>query len=67
MKNIPDFVEELFPGAEKQRQEQMGVNFDFLLSAINEIHACLCPGSNGTWQERTMQAIEAARRVRNKR
>ena len=40
---------------------QMRNNFNFLMSAIDQIHDALCPDKIGTWQMRTEQTIAAAK------
>ena len=46
--------------AEKRRADQLGVNCMWLIDKIDRIHAALCPGRSGTWQQRAEQAVEAA-------
>ena len=45
----------------KQRQlEQMGINVQWLIERIDNIHKMLCPSQFGTWQQRAEQAELAA-------
>lgn len=41
--------------------EQMSRNVDWLIQHIDIIHAHLCPGMRGTWQQRVLQAVEASK------
>ena len=52
---------EIIPGDTKRRLKQMDINFKFVFNAIEEIHANLCPGQTGTWQDRVKQAVEASK------
>lgn len=45
---------------EKQRADQMSVNFNWLLEKMDLVHESLCPGRIGTWQQRAEQVVEAA-------
>jgi len=55
-----DNDEEIFPGDNKRRLRQMSINFNFVFKAIEEIHRNICPGQNGSWQDRVKQAVEAS-------
>ena len=46
----------------EQRIKQLSLNADWLRERIDEIHAALCPGQNGTWQQRAEQAVTAAKK-----
>jgi len=46
-----------------EQHQQMTVNVLWLVGQIDRIHAALCPGQMGTWQERATQAVEAAERI----
>jgi hypothetical protein len=46
--------------ADKHRAAQLEINCTWLLAKINRIHAALCPGQLGTWQQRAEQAVTAA-------
>lgn len=45
---------------ESRRADQLGVNCDWLIAKIDAIHAALCPGQHGSWQQRAEQAVAAA-------
>lgn len=60
-------TEKLFRNEHKRVAEQMSINFNFLMDAINIIHFHLCPGKMGTWQQRTEQAVEAAKEISRKK
>ena len=51
--------------SEKRRADQNAMNSGFLREKIDQIHAVLCPGERGTWQERSEQAVAAAKRLRD--
>ena len=42
---------------------QSGINSRWLIAQIEKIHAVLCPGETGTWQQRVEQAVKAAERL----
>jgi hypothetical protein len=44
----------------------MNINFNFVFKAIEEIHANLCPGQNGSWQDRVRQAVEASKKLKRR-
>ena len=46
--------------AEKRRADQLGLNCSWLIDKIDRIHAAMCPGQHGTWQQRAEQAVKAA-------
>lgn len=46
--------------AEKRRVDQLALNCKWLVDKIDRIHAALCPGQHGTWQQRAEQAVKAA-------
>lgn len=48
---------------EKERIERLSVCNRWLIEQIDAIHLALCPGQNGTWQQRTLQAVEAAKKL----
>src|SRR5436190_8168923 len=41
-------------------QQQMSINFNWLLVNVDRIHSALCPTMMGTWQQRAEQAVAAA-------
>lgn len=45
---------------------QCNVNFDFLLAQIDAIHGYLCDDQWGTWQERAVKAVAAAKQIRHR-
>lgn len=45
----------------KLRVEQLSRNCKWLIGQIDQIHAALCPGELGTWQDRAKQAVAAAK------
>lgn len=49
--------------SEKQRADQLGINCRWLIDQIDRIHAALCPGRSGTWQQRAAQASAEAAEV----
>lgn len=57
---------EIFPGDTKHKLKQMNINFNFVFKAIEEIHANLCPGQNGSWQDRVRQAVEASKKLKRR-
>ena len=65
--NEPDTVEEYTPTVEDERQraDQMSLNFHWLLGNLDRIHRALCPGKHATWQTRVEQAVEAAEKIRS--
>lgn len=48
---------------ESDRAERLSVCNRWLIEQIDAIHLALCPGQNGTWQQRTIQAVEAAKKL----
>ena len=50
--------------AEKSRADQLWLNITWLVDKIDRIHEVLCPGQNGTWQQRAEQAVKAAKSLR---
>jgi hypothetical protein len=48
---------------EKRRVIQIQTNLMWVIEKLDEIHDALCPGMNGTWQQRVEQAVEAAKRT----
>ena len=50
-------------GGDKQRADQLGINYTWLIDKIDRIHAALCPDAMGTWQQRAEQAVKAAERL----
>ena len=52
--------------ATKKTLKQTNINFDWVFSKIEEIHSYLCPDKTGTWQMRTEQAVEAAKKIKEK-
>lgn len=48
---------------ENDRAERLSVCNRWLIEQIDAIHLALCPGDNGTWQHRTIQAVEAAKKL----
>lgn len=48
---------------EADRAERLAVCSRCLIEQIDQIHAALCPGQNGTWKDRTLQAVAAAKAV----
>lgn len=46
--------------AEKRRADQLELNCSWLIDKIDRIHAALCPGQFGAWQQRAEQAVKAA-------
>lgn len=49
----------------QQQVEQLGNNCKWLIAQMDLVHACLCPGQNGTWQERVKQVVKAARHIQD--
>lgn len=47
--------------SEARRADQLGINCRWLVAQLDEIHAALCPGHIGTWQDRAQKAVEAAK------
>lgn len=47
----------------KDQIKRSDVNFFWLLAQINVIHSILCPGRVETWQGRTLQVVEAAKKI----
>ena len=47
--------------SEARRAYQLGINCRWLVAQLDEIHAALCPGHIGTWQDRAQKAVEAAK------
>lgn len=47
--------------SEARRADQLGINCRWLVAQLDEIHAALCPGHVGTWQDRAQKAVEAAK------
>ena len=45
------------------RIDQMADNFRFVLQHIEAMHARLCPGKNGTWQDRIKQVSKAVKEI----
>ena len=46
--------------AERRRADQLAVNCRWLIAQMDRVHAALCPGRSGTWQDRVRQAVESA-------
>jgi hypothetical protein len=57
--------EDLLFGAagEKRRADQLSLNNQFRTDKMDRIHAALCPGEKGAWQERAEQAVAAVERL----
>ena len=47
--------------SEARRARQLGINCEWLIARIDEIHDALCPDHIGTWQSRAQKAVEAAK------
>ena len=47
--------------SEARRADQLGVNCQWLVAQLDEIHDALCPDHIGTWQSRAQNAVEAAK------
>lgn len=57
--------EALFRAAsEKERADRIGLVSQWLMEQIDLIHAALCYGQNGTWQQRTEQVVTAVQKLR---
>ena len=54
---------EVYSGDLQRRAHQLGVNCRWLIAQIDKIHAVLCPGETGTWQQRVEQAVKAAEQI----
>lgn len=50
----------------RKQLDREKVNCRWLLGHMDTIHKALCPGRSGTWQDRTLQAVEAAEKIRRK-
>lgn len=48
---------------EKERADRLAANCRWLVEQIDRIHYAICPGKVGTWQERAIQAAEAAEKL----
>jgi hypothetical protein len=47
--------------SETRRADQLGINCRWLVAQLDAIHAVLCLGHIGTWQDRAQKAVEAAK------
>jgi hypothetical protein len=68
--NISDKILALIPDTsqiEQNRAEQLALNCRWLIEKIDIIHSCLCPGQNGTWQQRAEQAVIAAQQTEGRK
>lgn len=50
----------------KRQLEQGNLNTRWLIGIIDQTHKLLCPGSIGTWQQRSEQVLNFARRYAGK-
>jgi hypothetical protein len=47
--------------SEAKRAGQLGINCEWLIARLDEIHDALCPEHIGTWQSRAQKAVEVAK------
>jgi hypothetical protein len=52
--------------SEHRRAESLAKTVGWLIENMDRIHAALCPGQHGIWQERVRQAVAAAEKAPNK-
>lgn len=52
---------------EINRIKQLSYNCKWLIEQIDQIHAALCPGNIGTWQDRARNTVFAAKEISNKK
>jgi len=50
---------------EAKRAGQLGINCEWLIARLDEIHDALCPAHIGTWQGRAQKAVETAKAVKH--
>ena len=50
---------------EHRRAESLAKTVGWLIENMDRIHAALCPGQHGIWQDRVRQAVEAAEKAPN--
>jgi len=63
----PAFDSSAWFGAESEhrRAESLAKTVGWLLENMDRIHAALCPGQHGIWQDRVRQAVAAAEKAPN--